>query len=249
MAEISWFFSSLIGNYLALNLSRIRVPGTPHTLISRVDSRSETPVSQFVKTGAQRGAISGHLLKFLQEFQKVKMNTRSRTKQTAATRVPPPAAVSFGDAVSEVVDPVTPVRRNTRSRMVATSSNTGTKIVPEQKLKKVPANPKVKKKVPVRQQLDTYDEEEFVDLEDLEDPEIESDDTTPKSDGEFQLEMDKLKQRMAELETLRVNPQQSQKRTEVTREVASGSYREPNLPVKLMNPVEGRDVGHLQWEN
>ena len=73
------------------------------------------------------------------------MNTRSRTKQTAATRVPSPAAVSTDDAVSEVVDPVIPVRRTTRSRVVASSSETGTKIVPVQKLKKVPANPKVKK--------------------------------------------------------------------------------------------------------
>ena len=90
------------------------------------------------------------------------MNTRSRTKQTAATRVPSPAAVSSDDAVSEVVDPVISVRRTTRS-----SSKTGTKIVPEQKLKKVPANPKVKKKVPVRKKPVTTDDEEFEDPTDF----------------------------------------------------------------------------------
>ena len=239
MADLAEFFSSLIGNYLALNISRIRVPGTPHTLISRVDSRSETPVSQFVKTGAQRGAISGCLLKFLKS-SKVKMNTRSRTKQTAATRVPSPAAMSTGDAVSEVVDPVFPVRRTTRS-----SYKTGAKIVPEQKLKKVPANPKVKKKVPVIEQPVTTDDERYEDAEDPDvdsDPEIESEDITPKSDDEFQLEMDKLKQQMTELETLRVN-QQSRKRTEVPREFAPGSNQEPSLSMKPMNPAEGETMG------
>ena len=164
------------------------------------------------------------------------MNTRSQTKRTAATRVPSPAAVSSGDAVSEVMDPVTLDRRTTRS-----SSKTGTKIVPEQKLKKVPANPKVKKKVSVREQTVSTDDERY---EDAEDPDVESqsEDTTPRSDGEFQLEMDKLRQRLTDLESLRVI-QQSQKRTEVSREFASGFYREPNLPVKLMNPAEGEMLG------
>ena len=168
------------------------------------------------------------------------MNTRSRAKQTDATRVPSSVAVSTGDAVSEVVDPVFPVRRTTRS-----SSKTETKIVPEQKLKKVPANPKVKKKVPVREQPVTTDDERYEDAEDPDvdsDPEIESEDTTLRSDDEFQLEMDKLKQRMTELETLRVK-QQSRKRTEVPREFALGSNQEPSLSMKPMNPAEGEMLG------
>ena len=67
-------------------------------------------------------------------------------------------------------NPVSPVERTTRSRVTGSSSKTGTKIVPEQKLKKVPANPKVKKKVPVKKNSQfTTDDEEF---EDPTDPEI-----------------------------------------------------------------------------
>ena len=62
MADLAELFSSLIGNYLALNISRIRVPGTPHTLISRVDSRSETPVSQFVKIATLHTPLLGKIL-------------------------------------------------------------------------------------------------------------------------------------------------------------------------------------------
>ena len=170
------------------------------------------------------------------------MSTRGRKKQTAASRVPPMASASADVTVSENVEPVTPAKRMTRSRVAGSGSKTRTQKVPMQKPKRVPANLKVKKKVPVRQQSDTYDDDEFVDLENLEDPETESEDTTPESDGEFQLEMDKLRQRMTELETRRVT-QRSQKRTEVPREFASGFYREPNLPVKSMNPVEGKMLG------
>ena len=152
------------------------------------------------------------------------------------------AAESADVTVPEVVEPVSPVKRTTRSRVAGSGSKTQTQKVPVQKPKRVPANPRVKKTVPVRQQSDTYDDDEFVDLENLEDPETESEDTTPKSDGEFQLEMDKLRRRMTELEALRVT-QQSRKRTEVPREFASSSYREPNLPVKSMNPVEGKMLG------
>ena len=132
--------------------------------------------------------------------------------------------MSTGDVVSEVVDPVIPVR---------------TKIVPAQKLKKVPANPKVEKNIPEIEESVTTDDERY---EDAEDPEMESENITPRSDGEFQLEMKKLRQRLTELETLRVT-QQSQKRTEVPREFTCGSYREPSPPVKPMNPAEGELLG------
>ena len=74
------------------------------------------------------------------------------------------------------------------------------------------------------------------------DPEIESEDITLRSDDEFQLEIDKLKQRMTELETLRVK-HQSRDRTEVPREFAPGSNQEPSLSMKPMNPAEGEMLG------
>ena len=123
--------------------------------------------------------------------------------------------------------------------MAGSASKTRTKTVPVQKLKKVPANSKVKKKVPVRKKPDTNDDEEF---EDLEDPEMVSENVTPRSDYEFKLEMDRLRQRLTKLESHRVT-QQSQKRTEVPREVTFGSYREPSPPIKSMNPVKGKMLG------
>ena len=72
------------------------------------------------------------------------MSSRGRKKPTAASRVPPTAAASAGDAVSEAVEPVTPVRRTMRSRVAGSASKTRTKTVPVQKLKKVPANPSQK---------------------------------------------------------------------------------------------------------
>ena len=160
------------------------------------------------------------------------MSTRGRKKQTAATRVPPMTAESADVTVPEAVEPVSPVKRTTRSRVAGSGSKTRTQKVPVQKPKRVPANPRVKKKVPVRQHSDTYDDDEFVDLENLEDPETESEDTTPESDGEFQLEMDKLRRRMTELETLRVT-QQPRKRTEVPREFASEFLSRAELASKI----------------
>ena len=85
------------------------------------------------------------------------MSTRGRKKQNASTRVPPTAAVSAENSVSETLEPVTPVKRTTRS---------SSKL----KTKKVPVNPKVKKKVPGKKKPVTTDDEEF---EDLIDPEID----------------------------------------------------------------------------
>ena len=73
------------------------------------------------------------------------MSTRGRKKQTAASRVPPTAVVSAENLVYEILKLVTPVRRTTRS-----SSKMKTKAVPGQKAKKVPVNPKVKRKIPVK---------------------------------------------------------------------------------------------------
>ena len=157
------------------------------------------------------------------------MNTRSRKKQTAATRVPSPAAVSTGDAVSEVVDPVTPVRRTTRSRVVASSSKTRTKIVPVQKLKKVPANPKVKKKIPVREQPVTTDDERY---EDAEDPDVESESE----------EIERLRQRLIELESSKVTHKLIEK-SRVPEKLASGSHHALSPPMKPMNPAEGEMLG------
>ena len=91
----------------------------------------------------------------------------------------------------------------------------------------------------MKKKPDTNDDEEF---EDLEDPEMVSENVTPRSDDEFKLEIDRLRQRLTELESHRVT-QQSQKRTEVPREVTFGSYREPSPRVKSMNPVEGKMLG------
>ena len=235
MADLAELFSSLIGNYLALNISRIRVPGTPHTLISRVDSLSETPVSQFVKTGAQRGAISGHLLKFLKKFQQVKMSTRGRKKQTAATRVPPMAAESDDVTVPETVEPVSPVKRATRSRVAGSSSKTGTKTVPEQKLKKVPANPKVKKRVPVKKKPVPTDDDEF---EDLTDPEVDFEELPVgiESELESNSEVERLRQRLAELEKVPRNPQ-------FQADVESTDRHKSDSQQKRSKPSEGKILG------
>ena len=158
------------------------------------------------------------------------MNTRSRTKQTAATRVPSPAAVSTDDAESEVVDPVIPVRRPTRSNF-----KTGTKIVPEQKLKKVPANPKVKKKVPVRKKPVTTDDEEF---EDLTDHEIDSEESSAEIESEVESnsELKSLRQRLAELERVLRNPQ-------FQVDVESIDRHKSDPPQKRGKPSEGRNLG------
>ena len=158
------------------------------------------------------------------------MNTRSRIKQTAATRVPSPAAVSTGDAVSEVMDPLTPVRRTTRS-----SSKRGTKIVPEQKLKKAPANPKVKKKVHVRKKPVTTEDERF---EDVTDSEIDSEESSAEIESEIESnsELERLRQRVAELEKVPQNPQ-FQAGVESTDRHKSDSLQ------KRSKPSEGRILG------
>ena len=159
------------------------------------------------------------------------MNTRSRKKQTVATRFPPPSAVSTGDVVSEAVDPVTPVRRTTRSSGCIQKKN---HEVPVQKLKKVPANPKVKKKVPVREQSVTTDDERY---EDGEDPEVES-----ESDNESKSEIKRLRQRLTELESSEVT-HNLKKKPRVPQKSTSGSHHELSPPVKPMNPAEGEMLG------
>ena len=134
------------------------------------------------------------------------MSTRGRKKQTAATRVPPMAAESADVTVPETVEPVSPVKRTTRSRVAGSSSKTRTKTVPEQKLKKVPANPKVKKKVPVKKKPVPTDDDEF---EDLTDPEVDFEELPVgiESELESNSEVERLRQRLAELEKVPRNPQ------------------------------------------
>ena len=155
------------------------------------------------------------------------MNTRSRKKQTTASRVPPTAATSDENLVSELVNPMTPVRRTTRFRVAGPGSKVRSKKVPVQKPKKVPVNPKVKKKIPVGEQQVTTDDERF---EDAEDPEVES-----ESDDESKLEIEKLRRRLAELESDKVM-QKSKKKPRVP-------HHELSPPVKPMNPVEGEMLG------
>ena len=156
-------------------------------------------------------------------------------KQTAATRVPSPAAVSTGDAVAEVMDPVTPVRRTTRF-----SSKTGTKIVLEQKLKKAPANPKFKKKVHVRKKPVTTDDKEFEDLTDIEiDPEESP--AEIESDAESDSELERLRQRVAELEKVPRNPQ-FQADVESTNRHKSDSLQKRSKPSesKILGTYDGK---------
>ena len=130
------------------------------------------------------------------------MSTRGRKKQTTASRVPPTAEIS----VSAPTDSLTPVRRTTRFRVAGSGSKTRTKTVPVQKLKKVPANPKVKKKVPVRKKPAAADDGEF---EDLTDPEIDFEEPPVEIESEVEpnLELERLRQRLAELEKVPRNPQ------------------------------------------
>ena len=106
----------------------------------------------------------------------------------------------------------------------------------------------------MREQPFTTDDERYEDAEDPDvdsDPEVESEDIMPKSDEEFQLEIDKLKQRMTELETLRVT-QQSQKRTEIPREfapVAPGSNHRTKPVNETSESSRRRNVGHVRWKN
>ena len=150
------------------------------------------------------------------------MSTKGRKKQTVAT--------SVENSVSESVNPVTPVKRTTRSRVAGSGSKVRTKRVAVQKPKKVPVNPKVKMKIPVRKQQVSTDDERF---EDAEDPEVES-----ESEDESKLEIEKLRKRLAELESDKVT-QKSKQKTRVP-------HHELSPPVKPMNPVEGEMSGTMR---
>ena len=163
------------------------------------------------------------------------MNTRGRKKQTAATRVPPMAAESADVTVPETVEPVSPVKHTTRSRVTGSGSKTRTPTVSGQKLKKVPANPKVKKKVPVKKKPVTTDDDEF---EDLTDPEVDFEELPVgiESELESNSEIERLKQRLAELEKV---PQNSQFQVDVE----STDRHKSSSPLKRSKPSEGRSFG------
>ena len=163
------------------------------------------------------------------------MSTRGRKKQTAATRVTPMAAESADVTVPETVEPVSPVERTTRSRVAGSGSKTRTKTVPEQNIKKVPANPKVKKKVHVKKKPVPTDDDEF---EDLTDPEVDFEELLVgiESDLESNSEIERLKQRLAELEKVPRNPQ-FQAGVESTDRHKSDSLQ------KRSKPSEGKILG------
>ena len=158
------------------------------------------------------------------------MITRGRKKQTAAARVPPTAVVSAENLVSEILKLVTPVRRTTRS-----SSKMKTHAVPAQKQKKVPVNPKVRKKIPVRKPTVTSDDEEF---EDPMDPAIESEEQPDEleSDLESSSELERLRQRLVELEKVPRN-------TQFHADAESTDRQKSSLPQKRCKPSEGRSLG------
>ena len=119
--------------------------------------------------------------------------------------------------------------------MVGSGSKTRTKVVPVQRLKKVPVNPKVKKKVPVKKKPVTTDDE---DNEDLTDPEIDFEESPVESESEVESisELEKLRQRLAELEKVPRNPQ-------FHVDVESTERQRSDSPQKRCNPSEGRCLG------
>ena len=163
------------------------------------------------------------------------MSTRGRKKQTAATRVPPMAADSADVTVPETVESLSPVKRTTRSRVAGSSSKTRTKTVPEQKLKKVPANPKVKMKVPVKKKPVPTDDDEFEDLTDLK-VDFEELPVGTESELESNSEIKRLKQRLAELEKVSRNPQ-------FRVDVESTDRHKSDSQQKRSKPSEGRILG------
>ena len=110
-----------------------------------------------------------------------------------------------------------------------------THTVPARKPEKVPVNPKVKKKVSVRKQTVTTDDEEYKDLIDLEIV-SESQPVELESEVDPNSELERLRQRLAELERIPRNPPVQTNAKPTVRQKS-------NSPQKRCKPSEGRSLG------